>query len=696
MTIMTIARAIFSMAGLVLLIALGTGCGNDDTAGQGTLPELPVAAPWASPADPLAGAAVESCGVYLAERCEAGELQRCAVYNVGAQAFDPAPDPLYHRVLLYERWYDLYHQPDGQTANRVFTGETLAGTAEATWGDPGHFARWSGTGDTAIWTGKALAAYVLRYVETGTEADYQRMEDKVRRLLTLFDVTAIPGYLARNHFLLMEPGAPQSDQHIFEHDATSLDHIDHIFDPVGIPDLPAVYTDGYNDGQTVHHGTPMWHGSPSIDQYSGAMTAFPMVYGLLRDPALQQRISHHLTCYLKRLARIEVINLQQNPMVLDAVLDYFAGANLQLDPDDLDFAELDTIVMYVHRQVNSLNADTFDRSCPDELPLTPWRVLDAADSSFVLDLFELVTDMQGRDKEREWGIDHFYVASVRGGDAMHLMHLSAMAYYFTGDDRYREFLYRELVDNLGAVDVAHTMGALIPPRWCRKFYGTHISITPFWDLLQLLGDSPLKSELQQVMEVEMWQKEAWNLGHASMDLMYASTVPDAIATGKAAAVSRALQTISEFGGNGGVLDDPRRNYTLDRQWLLQNLPSGVDTICPTEAERAHCEDGFQVFGINVPGIDITDECTGAAGECPVGDGCAKAMTVEPMPVAFRVWEDYLWQRNPFKIGVSYDVEGIQQTPGMDFIEAFWLARAYGYLDAGRGMVLAWQDAGACP
>lgn len=185
---MSTARAIL-VAGLVTLGAgWGIGCGDDPSPGQdggdtdgtvdaGPLPELPVQAPFDTPADPLAGSAVESCDVHQSERCVAGGLQRCAVYDVGSQAFDSAPDPLLHRVLLYERWYDLYHQPDGQTVDRVFTGETLAGTPEATWGDPSRFARWAGAGDSAIWTGKALAAYILRYAETGTEADYLRMEN---------------------------------------------------------------------------------------------------------------------------------------------------------------------------------------------------------------------------------------------------------------------------------------------------------------------------------------------------------------------------------------------------------------------------------------------------------------------------------------------------------------------------------------
>ena len=109
--------------------------------------------PFEAPPDPLAGSGIESCAVYQAERCQAGVLERCAVYDTQGSSFVQTVDPLLHRVLLYERWYDLYHQPDGQTVDRMFVAETLAGTPESTWGDPAHFARWAGAGDSAIWTG---------------------------------------------------------------------------------------------------------------------------------------------------------------------------------------------------------------------------------------------------------------------------------------------------------------------------------------------------------------------------------------------------------------------------------------------------------------------------------------------------------------------------------------------------------------
>ncbi|MBW2278635.1 MAG: hypothetical protein JRF63_14175, partial [Deltaproteobacteria bacterium] len=427
------------------------------------------------------------------------------------------------------------------------------------------------------------------------------------------------------------------------------------------------------------------------------MTAFPLVYDMLRDPSLQARIAHHMTCYLHRLKRIEIINLQQNQDALEAVQAFFAAANLDLDPGDLDFGTLDTVVGYVLMQPNSTNTDTFDSSCPSGPATEPFRVIDAASDDFILDLFELATDMQSRDNERLEGMDHFYIVSVRGGDAMHLMHLATMAYYFTGDDQYREFLFRELIDNIGTIDVAYTMGAMLFPRWCRSYFGSHITFTPLWAFSNLLGDSDLRTHMHTVMEVEMWQKEMAELHNAKYALQYAGAVPQSIATSRAEAMAQGIDGVQNLGGNGGVLDDPRRTYTLDRQWVLDNMPPGNQPLCPTEDQRALCEDGFQVFGVTVPGEPITSACTGAPGECPMQNGtCAEALASQAMPMDYRVWEDFLWQRNPYKIGEHHGLQGIEQSPGLDLIEAFWLARTYSIINTGRNEVLAWENIGTCP
>jgi len=166
------------------------------------------------------------------------------------------PDPLLRRVLLYDRWTDLYHQPDGQTVNRIFNAGVPAGTPEADWGALERFAGYGGRGDSAIWSGTALVAYALRYLCTGTSADYQRMETKTRRLLAHFDVTTIPGYLARYHFLDLPADAPRSDQHLLTYEG-EFDFRYHAFDPAPLQGLPAAYRDGITD-ESNH----TWQGTP--------------------------------------------------------------------------------------------------------------------------------------------------------------------------------------------------------------------------------------------------------------------------------------------------------------------------------------------------------------------------------------------------------------------------------------------------
>ena len=136
-----------------------------------------------APADPLAGSDVESCSVYQEEICVAGERRRCEIYDTTTSSFVDSPDPVLHRALLYDRWYELFMSPDGQTADRDFTRAMEAGTSESVWTSPDNFRAWTGAGDSGIWTGTALNAFILRYLETGTEADYQRMEEKVRIML---------------------------------------------------------------------------------------------------------------------------------------------------------------------------------------------------------------------------------------------------------------------------------------------------------------------------------------------------------------------------------------------------------------------------------------------------------------------------------------------------------------------------------
>ena len=50
------------------------------------------------------------------------------------------------------------------------------------------------------------------------------------------------------------------------------------------------------------------------------------------------------------------------------------------------------------------------------------------------------------------------------------------------------------------------MQAFRTPPWCYKYYGDHITYGTHWQLITLLGDSPLRDTMLQAMQEELWEK----------------------------------------------------------------------------------------------------------------------------------------------------------------------------------------------
>ena len=273
------------------------------------------------------------------------------------------------------------------------------------------------------------------------------------------------------------------------------------------------------------------------------------------------------------------------------------------------------------------------------------------------------------------------------------MHLNAMAYAFTGDEHYKNFLIEELVGNIQTERVAAVMSAFIKPRYCRKFYGTNITAGPLWAFNNLLKESPMDTLMQEVFRDEMYAKETVDDGNVNVFLMFAGTVSEALGgEQRQTALGYALEELARFGGNGGVLEDPRRTYTRSFDEIVAAMPEGITPRCPTEQERTICEIPIEVFGAVVEENSISFECTGASSECVMDDGmCTRAMASHPLPGPIRYWGDYAWQRNPFKIGQTGS--GTKQSPGTDYAEQYWMARFYDFIDAPTE-VLAWRDTGA--
>ncbi len=671
-----------ALCGGVLALTLGCADGavpDPDPPGDALLTRDP----FVAPADPLAGADVEGCAIFEEETCEGGVRRRCEVYDPASASFI-TPDPMLARVLHFDRWYDLYHQPEGQTAEREIAGGATPGEAETAWGS--RFNGWGGLGDSAIWTGVATNAALFRYLSTGTAADRARLERKVRAQLTQFDVTGIPGYLARYHYGAVDPGAPKTDEHVLRSRAEDLSEDLPIRDAgLSAPDLPAIYAEGWTDPQGTNWDvTPMWHGNPSIDQYTGPMVSLPAAIAVLGPGELQDRTVTHLTCYLKRLERLEIRNLQSSDTAREALQGFLAGMGGELVSDgDLDVTALDTIVGYVLPRVHPGTVGDIDPACPATLDPAPKRILDASDDDFTAELLVLAGDVGVPTAN---AIDHFYIPSVRGGDAVHMLHLAAIGWHFTGEPAYED-LFFELVNEVGALKVANTLGTVKPPTWCRAFYGDHITIPPLWALLNLLDeDTAARAELGRALVEEAWDRVAADLGNAKFSLMIG------LHDGDAAKTAAAMTLLADLGGNGGLLDDPRRTYDLRYANVLAE--SGASARCPTPEEREACEVGPEIFGTSLGGEDITMTCVGYEGQCaPFDDGeCALAIADRPLPPHLRSYEDFMWQRNPFKIGYPGG-DGGRQSPGLDLTESAWLARSQGVWDAPG--VLAWRELGAC-
>jgi hypothetical protein len=641
--------------------------------------------------DPLAGSSVQSCALWQDTRCEGGRAQRCAAYDVDTGAF-VAPTGAWERALWFERWLEMFHQPDGQVMERQFNRETAPGLPEYTWGDPQRFQQYTGKGDAAIWTGVALLSGALRFATTGTDADRELLRARTEAVLTLFEVTGFPGYLARYHYLLVD-GTMTTPDHVIRNGTPDFLDNEIVTAPPGLSAGYGAFVD--LDG-VPRTGTPMWYGNPSIDQYSGVLSSLPAAVALLDDPAVTARAAEQIACTLNRLERLDIVNLDQNEAARDALAAVLQGPlGLDLEAGDVDPLEQDRLVLYVMRQYNPSSSAPFEEGCPAAPAVRPSAVIDAASKEFVVDLFSLVADLDPS-QARPTSIDHFYAPNVRGADAVHLLHLAAAAMHLTGDPIYDRFASDVLIEEFGAAPVAQTLGALTPPQWCRQFYGEHIAALPLWDLLALLEDGPLRDEMAQAMVEELWTRQALGTANAKLAMMMVGEVPAEVVPDRAGAVAIALEALAGLGGNGGVLLEPRRSYTRPFAEVEADLPAGNAAVCPTEEERAACEQPLEIYGISLGATLISSTCRGLDSECVMADGtCTTAIAASALPVELRSYADDLWQRSPFQVGDTFDVDGGVQSPGLDLIELYWLARYYGWTDEGAGTVLAWQDEGAC-
>jgi len=113
-----------------------------------------------------------------------------------------------------------------------------------------------------------------------------------------------------------------------------------------------------------------------------------------------------------------------------------------------------------------------------------------------------------------------------------------------------------------------------------------------------------------------------------------------------------------------------RNYTASHQNaffdMIDRALAGADATRDAEAQALLDQ------WLNRPTRDFYTDLTKAVKVCGT-EACA------PIPVAWRVPTDFLWQRDPFQI--TGGGEGTIESSGVDYILPYWMGRYYGVIPA---------------
>jgi uncharacterized protein (TIGR03437 family) len=111
-----------------------------------------------------------------------------------------------------------------------------------------------------------------------------------------------------------------------------------------------------------------------------------------------------------------------------------------------------------------------------------------------------------------------------------------------------------------------------------------------------------------------------------------------------------------------------RNYTASHQNaffdIIDRALNGPDAT--RDAEARYLLDQW----LNRPSRDFYTDLTNSVKVCGT-EAC------DPIPVAWRVNTDFLWQRDPFQL--SGGGEGTIETAGVDYILPYWMGRYYGVI-----------------
>ena len=668
--------------------------GNDADAGPGEVTEpVPTFSAYAAPpaASTLPPERV-SCPVIRAERCVGDVREVCALFDAGAGTWAESVPPMTEQAFVFDRYYDLYHQMNGQASDVDFTQPVLAGTPESEWSRPEVFQRYDGIGDASGWTGTALWAAAARYAVTGTPADYARMVEKLEAMAFLYEVMPVRGQLARSHFAMLPEGAPLPVGHWGE--AISpyrvFDGSDgHLGFPIAdelLDRLPAYYTQGVEIAGQHWPTVPRVMADASRDMYVRSLPGILLALDLLgageREDRVRQVLTDEIACTFRRLKKGRIRNVQMNKDFLEAATAYFAGPAITLDPGDLDPTTLDELTFYVMEQPHPKHMDAFDPTCPETPPMEvdPSLDLDAADPAFLLSLVTLALREQTQgDVPIAWSMH----VSVRPSDLLFVLQWALAAHYLTGDAAALDFA-RALLEEVPFEGVMGLWGAFRLPKYCAPHFAPSIGYPSLYNVLARVDRAQFPafwSALAGVARTEAREKLDGQRGDPFFGILYHRMTTPEVDPGRDAFVADAVALLGTYGMNPDDKLEPDRNYP--RNFVDPPDPDvPLESIAPGDPEWTLCEVPAQILGIDIPPPKIDGIPTRA---------------VDPLPLPKRIGGTLLWQMDPWMVLREYGGTGMDtQWPMLGMFTPYWIGRADGVITEGQGLALAWRATeGAC-
>jgi len=664
---------------------------SEVTVPEGTPVFSPIVAPPESATLPKS---ITSCGLYRDTRCEGGQKQECVIYDAKAGDWSVNPPAMTEQAFMFDRYYDLYHRVEGQAMDFRFTKPVLAGTPEAEWTKPEYFERYDGYGDASGWSGTALGGAAGRFRATGTDADYERMVDMLEEVMFQYEMNDVPGLIVRSHWAMLPEGAPNPIGNwakavaSYRPDDGSDGHFSYPIPQKFHDRLPDYYFNGVDIEGTHYDTVPRMQGDASRDMYvrglPGVMMAFDLLKAGDREDKLREVVRTELPCTLRRMKKGRVFNLDKNPEIKDALMDYMAGNGdtMILEPGELEvFTSLDEMIFFALEQPHPAHMDLFDATCPDTLPLEfdPALEFDAGSETFILDLLTFLYALQS-EGERPMAWAQF--VSVRGADVLYMTQWALTAHYLTGEQRYLDFI-DGLMDEIDYWGLINTYGALQMPRWCSPHFGPSLLYPTLWNLLGRIDAKTYPeywTALSEAVIEEGKNKDLKDRNEAYWGILYNRMADDTTDPDRAAYVQHHVDVLATYGMNPDDKLEPDRNYPRN---FIDNPDPEIPLIEPTAEELALCTTPLTILGVEIPAAGLEDDWPRA---------------VETPPLPKRVGGGFNWTIDPWMVKREYGGIGMdKQWPMLGMTVPYWMGRADGVITEGEGLALGWHDTGeTCP